>query len=247
MFKDKTIIVTGAAQGIGRSIAHAFLKEQGRVILADINESAGQKIEQEWKQSGLNAHFIGTDVSDPASVQRLFREIDKICDEVHILINNAGISFFKPFFELDLNDWNQVIQTNLQGAWLCAREAAQRMKTHTGGRIVHISSTRASMSEPGSEAYAASKGGLLALTHAMALSLAPYHITVNAISPGWVHTGDRDRLRPEDHRQHPSGRVGKPEDIARTCLFLCHPENDFITGEELIVDGGMTRKMIYQH
>ena len=113
------------------------------------------------------------------------------------------------------------------------------------GRIVNICSTRYLMSEPGSEGYAASKGGIYSLTHALALSLAEWHITVNSISPGWICTGDYEQLRPEDHAQHPSGRVGKPEDIARMCLFICQEENDFMNGENVTIDGGMTKKMIY--
>lgn len=113
--------------------------------------------------------------------------------------------------------------------------------------MVNIASTRASMSEKNSEAYAASKGGLLALTHAMAVSYAEENITVNCISPGWIHTGDYEKLRDIDHSQHLSGRVGKPEDIARACLFLTQPENNFINGENLVIDGGMTRKMIYEY
>ena len=101
------------------------------------------------------------------------------------------------------------------------------------------------MSEPGTEAYAASKGGIYSLTHALALSLADLHITVNCISPGWIENYAYDSLREEDHRQHPSQRVGKPEDIARMCVFLCQEENDFINGESITIDGGMTKKMIY--
>lgn len=101
------------------------------------------------------------------------------------------------------------------------------------------------MSEPGSEGYAASKGGIRSLTHALALSLAPLHVTVNSIAPGWIEHANYEGLRPEDHAQHPSGRVGRPEDIARLCLFLCAEANDFIDGENITVDGGMTRKMIY--
>ncbi|HOP73043.1 MAG TPA: SDR family oxidoreductase, partial [Thermoclostridium caenicola] len=110
---------------------------------------------------------------------------------------------------------------------------------------VNIASTRALMSEPNWEAYAATKGGIVALTHALAASLGKDRITVNAISPGWIETGDYTRLRPADHEQHLSGRVGKPEDIARACLYLTDKANDFVTGINLVVDGGMTRKMIY--
>lgn len=116
-----------------------------------------------------------------------------------------------------------------------------------GGAIINIASTRAQMSEPHTEAYSATKGGISSLTHSLAITLGEYGIRVNSISPGWIETGDYSALREIDHSQHPSGRVGKPEDIARACCFLADLENDFITGENLVIDGGMTRKMIYEH
>ncbi|MNI76721.1 3-oxoacyl-[acyl-carrier-protein] reductase FabG [compost metagenome] len=115
-----------------------------------------------------------------------------------------------------------------------------------GGSIINIASTRALMSEPNSEAYAASKGGIVSLSHALAVSLGQDHIRVNCISPGWIETGDYEGLRSIDHEQHPAGRVGKPADIVKACLYLTDPENDFVTGTEMIIDGGMTRKMIYE-
>ncbi|MQL53995.1 SDR family oxidoreductase [Desulfofundulus thermobenzoicus] len=164
---------------------------------------------------------------------------------IHILINNAGITCRRSPYELTVDQWDEVINVNLRGAFLCAREAARVMRRQGGGAIVNIASTRALMSEPGTEAYAAAKGGLIALTHALAISLGPDGIRVNAISPGWIETGDYGALRSVDHHQHPAGRVGRPEDIARACLFLTGPGSDFITGANLVIDGGMTRKMIY--
>ena len=122
--------------------------------------------------------------------------------------------------------------------------AAKHMKN--GGAIINLASTRAFMSEPHSESYAASKGGVVALTHALASSLSEYNITVNSISPGWIETGDYKALKESDHAQHFSNRVGKPDDIARACLYLANPENNFITGTNLTIDGGMTKKMIYE-
>jgi NAD(P)-dependent dehydrogenase (short-subunit alcohol dehydrogenase family) len=146
---------------------------------------------------------------------------------------------------LTTEEWDEVVNTNLRGAFFCAREAARSMKKRGGGAIVNIASTRALMSEPHSEAYAASKAGLVGLTHALAVSLAPYRIRVNAVSPGWIETGDWSALRSVDHEQHPAGRVGRPEDVVRACFYLTDPANDFVTGINLVVDGGMTRKMIY--
>jgi NAD(P)-dependent dehydrogenase (short-subunit alcohol dehydrogenase family) len=119
-------------------------------------------------------------------------------------------------------------------------------KNEEGGAIVNIASTRAMMSEPNSEAYAASKGGAVGITHALAASFAEDGITVNCISPGWIETGDYSQLRDADHEQHFSNRVGKPDDIARACLYLTARENNFVNGVNLVVDGGMTRKMIYE-
>lgn len=245
-FSDKIVIVTGGANGIGRAIVKQFAESNAKVVIADVDRGAGERLASEITAGGGKALFVETDVADPESVRSLFDEIEKKWGTVHCLINNAGISEFKPFSELTVEEWDRALNTNLRAAFLCSQYASTYMKKAGGGSIINIASTRALMSEPGSEAYAASKGGLLALTHAMAASLAECKITVNAISPGWIHTGDYNKLREKDHKQHFSQRVGKPDDIARACLFLCSPENNFITGENLVIDGGMIRKMIYE-
>ncbi len=245
-FKEKNIIVTGSANGIGRAIVTAFAEKGANVIIADKDEPAGKNLEKKILKNNKKALFIRTDISEPDSAKSMVHEVSAEFGPVDILINNAGISEFTPFFELEISDWNRIINTNLRGTFVCSQACAEVMKQNDGGTIINIASTRALMSEPGSEAYAASKGGLLALTHAMAASLPEHQITVNAISPGWICTGDYSKLRQIDHDQHFSGRVGKPEDIARACLFLADPENNFITGENLVIDGGMTRKMIYE-
>ena len=166
---------------------------------------------------------------------------------IHILINNAGKFQHKSLYDVTLDEWNDMIQTNLTSVFLCSREAAKVMRTNVnGGSIVSLASTRAEMSEPHTEAYAATKGGIVALTHALARSLGPDNITVNCISPGWIETGDYEQLRKIDHEQHLSGRVGIPEDIAQACLYLTSPTNNFVTGINLTVDGGMTKKMMYE-
>jgi NAD(P)-dependent dehydrogenase (short-subunit alcohol dehydrogenase family) len=165
---------------------------------------------------------------------------------IDILINNAGISDKKSPCNLAVEEWDNIINTNLRSVFLCSREAAKYMKHSGGGSIVNIASTRAFMSEPDTEAYAASKGGIVSLTHALAASFAPDRIRVNCISPGWIETGDYDSLSEEDHKQHLSGRVGKPEDVARACLYLTGKGSDFNDGTNVIIDGGMTRKMIYE-
>ena len=177
---------------------------------------------------------------------QLIRKTVDLYGRIDILINNAGLSEFKSPYEITVEEWDEILNTNLRGIFLCSREAATVMRKTGGGSIVNIASTRAFMSEPNSEAYAASKGGIVALTHALAASFSADQIRVNCISPGWIETGDYSKLRDVDHRQHLSGRVGKPDDIARACLYLTEDGNDFVNGTNLIIDGGMTRKMIYE-
>lgn len=244
MFQNKTVVITGAAQGIGRSVATHFAKAGANVVIADIEHDLGVQLAGELQKEGYSAIFIETDVRSEENVRQTMEMAASRFGGLHILINNAGKAKWISPLELSLEDWDDIIQTNLRSAFLCSREAAKLMKS--GGAIINLASTRAVMSEPNSEGYAASKGGILALTHALASSFSELNITVNSISPGWIETGDYDALRPSDHAQHFSNRVGKPDDIARACLYLANPENDFITGTDLTIDGGMTKKMIYE-
>jgi len=245
-FSNKTVIITGAANGIGKGIALQYALKGANVVIADIDEKAGRGTVSLIKEKGGNAIFVPTDVRQEADIVNLMDIAFQTYGHIDILINNAGKGLFKSPYDLTLEEWDDLLNTNLRSVFLCSREAAKYMrKNKDGGSIVNIASTRAIMSEPNSEAYAASKGGIVALTHALAASLSKDKITVNCISPGWIETGDYSQLRPIDHEQHLSRRVGKPEDIARACLYLTDKENDFVTGINLIVDGGMTRKMIY--
>lgn len=245
-FSNKTVIITGAANGIGKGIALLYAKKGANVVIADIDEKNGEETATIIKEQGGSAIFIKADVRKERDVVHLMEVAFQTFGKINILINNAGKGLFKSPYDLTLEEWDDLINTNLRSVFLCSREAAKYMRQNEdGGSIVNIASTRAIMSEPNSEAYAASKGGIVALTHALAASFSRDKISVNCISPGWIETGDYSKLRPIDHEQHLSGRVGKPDDIARACIFLTDKENDFITGVNLIVDGGMTRKMIY--
>jgi NAD(P)-dependent dehydrogenase (short-subunit alcohol dehydrogenase family) len=245
-FADKVVIVTGAGRGIGKCVALTYAAQGAKVVIAEKDLSSGEAVLSSIRDFGGEALFCPTDVTKPDDIQNLVATTDAAYHRLDILINNAGIGITKSPYELTVDDWDLVLNTNLRGAFLCSREAAKIMRRQGGGAIVNIASTRAFMSEANTEAYSASKGGIIALTHALAISLGPDKIRVNAISPGWIETGDYAELREIDHLQHPAGRVGTPDDIARACLYLTHDDNDFITGANIMVDGGMTRRMIYE-
>lgn len=246
-FTQSIVVVTGSGHGIGRAVAMMYAEHGAQVVIADRDREAGTATAQAINERAGTARaiFHPVDVSKPDEIEQLMQMVDQRWGRLDVLVNNAGISVWESPYDLSVDAWDHILNTNLRSVFLCSREAAKIMRKSGGGAIVNLSSTRAHMSEPHTEAYAASKGGILALTHALAVSLGPDKIRVNAISPGWIETGDYAALRREDHDQHPAGRVGTPADIARACLFLTQRENDFITGTELVIDGGMTRKMIY--
>jgi NAD(P)-dependent dehydrogenase (short-subunit alcohol dehydrogenase family) len=250
----KICAITGAGQGIGRAIAFAFADAGYAISFADPDEDAGRETARMLGERKSKSLYMRADIGAAAEVDAW---IDRTAAELgcpDVLINNAGINRRSEFLQLAVSDFDRVIAVNLRGAFLCSQGVARRMVQHgKKGAIVSIASTRAFMSEPGTEAYSASKGGIVALTHAMAISLGSYGIRVNCISPGWIETRDwqytpraatpvhseRDRL------QHPVGRVGRPEDIAEACLFLAN-QAGFMTGQNVVIDGGMTVKMIYE-
>ena len=240
----RRIFVTGGAEGIGKAIVEAFCLSGNQVAFCDINEIAGQETA---KATGSIFHKV--DVSDKDALESCIQRILSEWNDIDIIVNNVGISQFSPITETSVEDFDYILSIHLRPVFITSRLLAIHRKEQSSpnpyGRIINICSTRYLMSEPGSEGYAASKGGIYSLTHALALSLSEWNITVNSIAPGWIQPHDYDQLRSEYHSQHPSRRVGKPEDIARMCLFLCEENNDFINGENITIDGGMTKKMIY--
>jgi NAD(P)-dependent dehydrogenase (short-subunit alcohol dehydrogenase family) len=241
----KVLAVTGGAQGIGRAIAEHFAAHGYAVSIADTNVGAGRATVKGLCKQGAQAEFFRGDVSKEADVKAWLRATIQRFGCPDVLVNNAGIRASAPFLSLSPKAFDLVLATNLRGAFLCTQEAARLMVRHkVRGAIINIASTRAFMSEPGTEAYSASKGGIVALTHATAISLGARGIRVNCVCPGWIETRGRRHAR-RDRAQHPVGRVGEPVDIARACLFLADGAG-FMTGQNLTLDGGMSVKMIYE-
>ena len=247
----KTAIITGGGQGIGRVVTQYLLTHGYRVAIWEADTEALTELREAFKASSAQLLFVSCDVSNENNVRKAVEQTVSHFGQIDALINNAAIMIERSIDKLTSEEWNRVIGTNLTGSFLCAKHTAPHLANQKGS-IVNMCSTRAFQSEPDTFAYSASKGGILALTHSLAVSLGP-DVRVNAISPGWIDVSalkkkgkaKAEELSLEDNLQHPAGRVGQADDVARMILFLIAPENSFITGQNFTVDGGMTRKMIY--
>lgn len=250
--QQKVALVTGGAQGIGRAITKKFLEQGFAVAIVDIDAEAGEEILSEFQRIG-DVIYVHADVSSENDAKSAVSECIARFGRLDVLVNNAGIAYpySKKPEELPVEQWNRIISVNLTGAFLFAKFAIPFLKD-TKGSIVNISSTRAFQSEPNTEAYTASKSALVGLTHALAMSLAGY-VRVNCVCPGWIDVNDMQKSSfkkvfvpsEKDHAQHPVGRIGMPEDVAEMVYFLVSENAGFITGQAFVVDGGMSKKMIY--
>lgn len=243
----KIALVTGSGNGIGLGIAKALLSAGYAVMIADKDAKRAKAAQMELSAFG-SVEYIVTDVSSETLVKKMVSATIKKFRGLDVLVNNAAIAdpYNEPLEKLPLKAWNAKLNVNLNSVFLCSKYAIPHLRKRNGV-IINISSTRALMSEPQSEVYAASKGAMDSLTHAMAVSLGP-EIAVHGVRPGWVDTRPQKSRKPlpkSAHQQHPCGRVGEVEDIGALVAYLAK-SGRFLTGETITADGGMSRKMIYK-
>lgn len=249
---DKQVaVVTGAGNGIGKGIAAEFAAQGYGVVVATLDSAEGKAVEAELAAAGYEALFVQTDVRDEESVKAMVDATLSHYGRVDVLVNNAGITIFKPLLEATLEDWSRVIDTDLRGVFLCSKYVAQAMvDAGRKGAIVNISSNHAMRTLPNTEMYAAAKGGVNAMTRSMALSLGKYGIRVNCVCPGFTDThhyqtwlADKDEpavVEAEVQKLHATGRISTPQDIAQMVLFLSGSQSGNVTGGEFLIDGGLT-------
>ena len=247
---DKVAIVTGAAGGLGRAIALLLAKEGGKVTLSDIDEVNGKKVAAEIERGSGEALFVKHDVTNESDWGKVIRASLERFGKLDVLVNNAGVNLFKKIEDTSLDEWRWLLSINLDGVFLGTKYAIEAMKRSGGGSIINISSVAGIVGTLDTSAYHASKGGVRLFTKAAALECSKagydYNIRVNSVHPGVIRTAMvEDLLKDEDKRKtalswHPIGRFGEPEDIAYGVLYLASDESKFVTGSELVIDGGWT-------
>lgn len=249
MFKlnGKLALVTGSSRGIGRAIAVSLAKAGADVILhCRTNVDKCKDVAEKIEGYGVNCDIVAADTRNPEDVEKMFAYISEKYGHLDILVNNAATLTRKPFLELTIEEWNQQLETNSRGYFLCMQHAAKLMIPTGEGRIINVSSISQYTAAMNRTHYCASKGAIGMLTKSSALELAPYHITVNAVQPGSIHTDfNNDVLSDPEYYQNclngiPMNRLGKPEDIAGAVVFLASKEASYVTGAEIVIDGGLT-------
>ena len=244
LLEGKSAIVTGAGQGIGRALAKGLAAEGAKVVIAELNAENGMRVAGDIERAGNTAIAVSTDVSNEASVGNLVAETLRAFGTVDILVNNAAIFPASAVAEMKVDEWEQVVRTNLGGTFFCSRAVMPTMKANRAGRIINFTSGRALEGSRHGAHYAASKGGIIGFTKSLALELAPFGINVNSICPGAI-----DTPQPKAHVKSeaefyakaskiPVGRVGQPEDLVGPVLFLASHWSSYVTGQMIVVNGG---------
>jgi NAD(P)-dependent dehydrogenase (short-subunit alcohol dehydrogenase family) len=252
-FKDNVVLVTGGGSGIGLATALAFAREGGRVVIGDLSSDRGKEAVVAGRAEGAELVFVHGDVSKEADAERMVSETISKFGRLDVLFNNAGLLIEAQVHEMAEADWDRVLAVNLKGAFLVSKHAVRPMIRQGGGVIVNTGSVDSLVGDADAAAYCASKGGVALLTKSMALAYAKHGIRVNAVCPGWTETrmfrqeADTRRVTLDAYReqagaQHPLGRVGRPEEIAKVVLFLASEDASFMTGALVVADGGFTAR-----
>ncbi|PJZ01490.1 MULTISPECIES: dihydroanticapsin 7-dehydrogenase [Bacillus] len=246
----KTVLITGGASGIGYAAVQAFLNQKANVVVADIDEAQGEEMVRKENHDGL--HFVQTDITDEAACQQAVQSAVDTFGGLDVLINNAGIEIVAPIHEMELSDWNKVLQVNLTGTFLMSKYALKHMLAAGKGNIINTCSVGGVVAWPDIPAYNASKGGVLQLTRSMAVDYAKHQIRVNCVCPGIIDTplneksflenneGTLEEIKKEKAKVNPLLRLGKPEEIANVMLFLASDLSSYMTGSAITADGGYT-------
>ncbi len=252
--EGRVAVITGAASGIGRATAILFAAEGAAVLAADVQDDAGAQTVATIRAAAGRAEFVHADVSRSEDVRRMVRAAVEGFGRLDVLFNNAGVAIFKGVVETDEAEWDHVLGVNLRGAYLGIKYAAAEMRRQGGGAIINTASVHGMRTTAGIAAYAASKHGVIGLTRAAALDLAPHNIRVNCIQPGAIETpimranlravGDEEDEFRKISAAEPMGRVGTAQEIARMALFLASDDASFITGAAFAVDGGLLAKLL---
>ena len=246
--KDKVAIVTGAGRGIGQAIAETMAKEGAKVIVAEASERRGGEVANQIKETGGQAIHMRVDVSNSSEIKEVVDSVLKQFGKIDILVNNAGLGQAESFLEGEEQRWDKVIAVNLKGTILFTRAVLDGMIERKQGKIINVASNAGIMGTDYQVVYGASKGGVVAFTKGLAVEMAPHHINVNAICPGFTETplSSRGReLLPDYFNKMvgniPWGRPGRPEDHAKVAVFLASDDSEYVTGHCILVDGGMSR------
>jgi NAD(P)-dependent dehydrogenase (short-subunit alcohol dehydrogenase family) len=251
--QDRVAIVTGGGRGIGKGIASEFIKEGARVVIADVDDDTARETEQELSSAGGTVKAVHCDVSQEMDIRSLLDETEASFGSLDVLVNNAALGVYLSVVDATAEDFDRAVAVNLRGVFLCIKHAVPLLRKGAGRSIINIASVHSVQNVGGTAPYAATKGGVAALTRAAAIDLAPDRIRVNAICPGWIDTplirgifeesGDLEESRRAVERRQLLGRLGMPEEIGRAAVFLASEDSSYITGSLLFVDNGMTAQL----
>lgn len=251
--KDRVALVTGAGRGIGRGIAAEFAREGARVVIAEVDEATARDAQAQLVAAGGTARAIPCDVATEDDIRRLMTETEQAFGGLDVLVNNAAVGVYKSLTDATAEDFDRAVAVNLRGVFLCMKHATPLLRRSGSGSIINIASVHSVQNVGGTVPYAASKGGVAALTRAAAIDLAPDGIRVNAICPGWIDTPliqgifdeseDPGATQAAVEKRQLLGRLGTPEEIGRAAVFLASDDSSYVTGSLLFVDSGMTAQL----